>query len=154
ILDQVPTTRLLALLAFRPDFTPPWRPHAHITQLTLNRLGRSEVEAMVEKVTGNKSLPPEVLQQIVHKTDGVPLFVEELTKMVLESGLLRVADGHYELGGPLPLLAIPSTLQDSLMARLDRLASARELAQLGATLGREFSYELLHAVSPWEEETL
>src|SRR5262249_30800861 len=84
ILDQVPTTRLLALLAFRPDFTPPWRPHAHITQLTLNRLGRSEVEAMVEKVTGNKSLPPEVLQQIVHKTDGVPLFVEELTKMVLE----------------------------------------------------------------------
>jgi class 3 adenylate cyclase/tetratricopeptide (TPR) repeat protein len=154
LLDQVPTTRLLALLAFRPDFTPPWRPHASITQLTLNRLGRSEVEAMVEKVTGNKALPPEVLQQIVHKTDGVPLFVEELTKMVLESGLVRAVNGHYELSGPLPPLAIPSTLQDSLMARLDRLATVREVVQLGATLGREFSYELLHAVSAVDEGIL
>src|SRR5262249_60118747 len=87
-------------------------------------------------------------------TDGVPLFVEELTKTVLESGLLTAVDDHYELTGPLPPLAIPSTLQDSLMARLDRFAPVRELAQLGATIGREFSYELLHAVSPLNDETL
>jgi class 3 adenylate cyclase/predicted ATPase len=154
VLDQVPTTRLLALLTFRPDFTPPWRPHAHITQLTLNRLGRPQVEAMVGQVTGGKTFPPEVPQQIVRKTDGVPLFVEELTKMVLESGLVRAVNGHYELTGPLPPLAIPSTLQDSLMARLDRLSTVREIVQLGATLGREFSYEMLHAVFPLNEETL
>jgi predicted ATPase len=99
-------------------------------------------------------LPPEVLQQVVSKTDGVPLFVEELTKMVLESGLLREGDGHYEPTGLLPPLAIPATLQDSLMARLDRLATVREVAQLGATLGREFSYELIQAVSPLDEERL
>jgi TOMM system kinase/cyclase fusion protein len=154
VLDQVPTTRLLVLLTFRPDFLPPWRPRSPITQLTLNRLGRSQVEAMVERVTGGKALPAEVMQQIVRKTDGVPLFVEELTKMVLESGLLRDANGHYELTGPLPSLAIPSTLQDSLMARLDRLAPVREVAQLGAILGREFSYELLRAISPLAEGTL
>jgi predicted ATPase len=90
----------------------------------------------------------------VTKTDGVPLFVEELTKMVLESGFLREGEDHYELTGPLPPLAIPSTLQDSLMARLDRIAPVRELAQLGATLGREFSYELFHAVSALDEEAL
>jgi predicted ATPase len=153
-LDQVPTTRLLVLLTFRPDFAPPWGPRSYLSQLTLSRLGRPQVEAMVEKVTSGKALPSEVLQQIVNKTDGVPLFVEELTKMVLESGLLTAADGHYELTGPLPPLAIPSTLQDSLMARLDRLATTREIAQLGATLGREFSYELIHAISPLDEGTL
>ena len=109
---------------------------------------------MIEQATGGKSLPAEVLQQIVAKTDGVPLFVEELTKMVLESGLLTEVNDHYELSGPLPPLAIPSTLQDSLMARLDRLATTKELAQLGATLGREFSYGLLQAVSPLDEQTL
>ena len=88
---------------------------------------------MVEQVSGGKALPAAVLQQIVSKTDGVPLFVEELTKMVLESGWLRAVDNHYEVSGPLPSLVIPSTLQDSLMARLDRLAPVRELAQLGAT---------------------
>ncbi len=154
LLDQVPTTRLLVLLTFRPDFSPPWRPRSHLTQLTLNRLGRPQVEAMVEQVSGNKALPAEVVQQIVRKTDGVPLFVEELTKMVLESGLLKKIDGHYELSGPLPPLAIPTTLQDSLMARLDRLAPVREIAQLGATLGREFSYELIQAISPLDEATL
>jgi predicted ATPase len=152
-LDQVPTTRLLALLTFRPDFTPRG-PRSYLSQLTLSRLGRQHVEAMVEKVTGGKALPSEVRQQIVAKTDGVPLFIEELTKMVLESGLLREGDDHYELTRPLPPLAIPSTLQDSLMARLDRLATAREIAQLGATLGREFSYELIHAISPLDEGTL
>jgi class 3 adenylate cyclase len=153
-LNQVPTTRLLAVLTFRPDFTPPWRSRSHFTQLTLNRLGRQPVEAMVEKLTSGKPLPREVVQQIVVKTDGVPLFVEELTKIVLESGLVRETNEHYELSGPLPPLAIPSTLQDSLMARLDRLASVREVAQLGAILGREFSYEVLCAVSPVDEHTL
>jgi predicted ATPase len=153
-LDQVPTTRLLAVLTFRPDFTPPWRPRPHLTQLTLHRLGRQSVEAMVEQLTGGKPLPLEVVQQIVAKTDGVPLFVEELTKMVLESGLLTAADDHYELTGSLPPLAIPSTLHDSLMARLDRLAPVKEVAQLGATLGREFSYEVLQAVSPIDETSL
>ena len=154
VLDQVPTMRLLALLTFRPEFTPPWRPRSHMAQLTLNRLGRPQVEAMVEQVTGNRAFPPEVLQQIVSKTDGVPLFVEELTKMVLESGLVRPVNGRYELTGPLPALAIPSTLHDSLMARLDRLSTVREIVQLGATLGREFSYELLHAVSSLNEQIL
>jgi class 3 adenylate cyclase/predicted ATPase len=157
LLDQVPTTRQLALLTFRPDFTPPWRPRSHMTHLTLTRLGRQHIETMVEKATGGKALPGEVLQQIVTKTDGVPLFVEELTKMVLESGLLREEDSRYvgaHGGAPIPPLAIPATLQDSLMARLDRLSAVREIAQLGATLGREFSYELLHAVSPLYEGSL
>ena len=109
---------------------------------------------MIDQVTGGKRLPAEVRQQVVAKTDGVPLFVEELTKMVLESGLLREQADHYELRGSLPSLAIPTTLHDSLMARLDRLANAKEVAQLGATLGRTFPYELLQAVSPWDEERL
>jgi predicted ATPase len=106
---------------------------------------------MIEQVTRGKTLPPEVLHQIVAKTDGVPLFVEELTKMVLELGCLREAGDRYELTGPLPPLAIPSTLHDSLMARLDRLEPVREIAQVGAVLGREFSYDLLHALSPLDE---
>jgi class 3 adenylate cyclase/predicted ATPase len=153
-LDQVPTTRLLLVLTCRPDFVPPWRPRAHLTQLTLSRLGRPQVEAMVEKLTGGQALPAEVVQQIVAKTDGVPLFVEELTKTVLESGWLTRVDDRYELTGPLPSLVIPSTLQDSLMARLDWLAMVKEVAQLGATLGREFSYELIRAVAPAEEMVL
>jgi predicted ATPase len=153
-LNQVPTTRLLAVLTFRPEFTPPWGNWSHLSQLTLSRLGRRQVEALVAGITGGKALPPEVVEQIVAKTDGVPLFVEELTKTVVESGLLREADNHYELTGSLPPLAIPSTLQDSLMARLDRLAPIREIAQVGATLGREFSYELLRAVSPMDEASL
>jgi len=153
-MDQVPTTPILALLTFRPEFSPPWGPRSYISQLTLSRLGHSQVGEMVEKVTGGRTLPAEVMQQIVSKTDGVPLFVEELTKTVMESGLVKEEDGHYELRGPLPPLAIPSTLQDSLMARLDRLGTVKEVAQLGATIGREFSYELIQAVSPLEEETL
>jgi predicted ATPase len=156
-LEQIPTSRIFTLLTFRPEFTPPWRLRSHITQLTLSRLGRAQVEAMIQEVTGRKSLPSDVLHQIVTKTDGVPLFVEELTKMVLESGLVREAEGRYvgaQGGTPIPPLAIPSTLHDSLMARLDRLAPVRELAQVGAVLGREFSYDLLHAVSRVEESTL
>ncbi len=154
LIEHTATARLFVLLTSRPEFTPPWGRAGHFSQLTLSRLGRRQVPQMIEKATGGKTLPVEVVQQIVIKTDGVPLFVEELTKMVLESGLLRETNEHYELTGPLPPLAIPSTLQDSLMARLDRLASVREVAQLGATIGREFSYELLQAVSPLEERAL
>jgi len=153
-LNQVPTTRLLAVLTYRPEFTPPWGSHSYLSQLTLSRLGQPHVEVMVEKVTGGKALPKEVVRQIASKTDGVPLFVEELTKMVVESDLVREVDGHYELSSSLPPLAIPSTLQDSLMARLDRLATVREIAQIGATIGREFTYDLLQAVFPLSEETL
>ena len=153
-LAQVPTARLLTVLTFRPEFVPPWGAHSYFSQLTLSRLEQPQVKVMVEKVTGGKTLPKEVIQQIANKTDGVPLFVEELTKMVVESDLVKEVNGHYELKGTLPPLAIPSTLQDSLMARLDRLATVRELAQIGATLGREFTYELLHAVSPLNEATL
>jgi TOMM system kinase/cyclase fusion protein len=154
IIDQVPAARMLILLTCRPEFSSPWGTRSHLTQITLSRLTHKQVEEMVKKVTGSKALPFEVLQQVVTKTDGVPLFVEELTKTVMESGLLREVSGHYELTGPLPPLAIPVTLQDSLMARLDRLATVREVAQLGATLGKEFSYELLQAVSPLDEMTL
>ena len=146
-LDQVSRARLLAILTFRPEFILPWKSRSHISHLTLNRLGQPQIETMVEQVAGDNPLPKEVVQQIVGKTDGVPLFVEELTKMVVEQNV-----GAY-CNTPLPL-GIPATLQDALMARLDRLGAAKEIAQLGATIGREFSYELLHAVSLVDEEGL
>jgi class 3 adenylate cyclase/predicted ATPase len=154
LVDQGPTARILALLTFRPDFSPPWTGRSHLTQVTLPRLPRRQAAEMTSQVAYRKALPPEVVEQVVAKTDGVPLFVEELTKMVLESGLLQERAERYELTGPLPPLAIPATLHNSLMARLDRLAAVKAMAQLGATLGREFSYELLQAVSPWDEDTL
>jgi class 3 adenylate cyclase/tetratricopeptide (TPR) repeat protein len=154
LVDQGPTARILALFTFRPDFSPPWTGRAHLTQVTLNRLPRRQAAEMTDRVAHGKTLPAEVVEQVVAKTDGVPLFVEELTKMVLESGLLQEREERYELTGPLPPLAIPATLHDSLMARLDRLATVKSLAQLGATLGREFSYELLQAVASWDEATL
>jgi class 3 adenylate cyclase/predicted ATPase len=154
LVDQGPTARILALWTFRPDFSPPWTGRAHLTQVTLNRLPRRQAAEMTSQVVHGKALPPEVVEQVVARTDGVPLFVEELTKMVLESDLLQEREDRYELRGPLPPLAIPATLHDSLMARLDRLATVKALAQLGATLGREFSYALLQAVSPWDEGTL
>jgi predicted ATPase/class 3 adenylate cyclase len=154
LVDQGPTARILALWTFRPDFRPPWTGRAHLTPVTLPRLPRQQATAMTERVAHGKALPAEVVAQVVAKTDGVPLFVEELTKMVLESGLLEEREDCYELTGPLPPLAIPTTLHDSLMARLDRLATVKALAQLGATLGREFAYDLLQAVSPWDEGTV
>ena len=154
VLDQVPTARMLILLTCRPEFQPPWVTRSSLTQITLGRLGRPQVEAMIASLTGGKALPAEVVEQVIAKTDGVPLFVEELVKMILESGLVQEEADRYVLTGPLPPLAIPSTLHDSLMARLDRLSTARELAQLGAVLGREFAYELLQAVSPLAEATL
>ena len=154
LIDQGPTARLLTLLTCRPEFHTPWGFRAHLTPLTLTRLPRPQVAQMSVRVAGGKALPPEVVEQIVAKTDGVPLFVEELTKTVLESGLLREGEERYELTGPLPPLAIPATLHDSLMARLDRLATVKDVAQLGATIGRTFAYELLQAVSPLDDATL
>jgi class 3 adenylate cyclase len=148
LVDQGPTARILALFTCRPEFSPPWTGRAHLTQVTLNRLRRRQAAELTGQVTRGKALPAKVVEQVVAKTDGVPLFVEELTKMVLESGLLQEQAERYVLTGPLPPLAIPTTLHDSLMARLDRLAAVKGLAQLGATLGREFAYELLQAVSP------
>jgi class 3 adenylate cyclase len=146
-LDQAPTARLCLVLTFRPDFHPPWTLRSHLTHLTLSRLAPKQVETIIENIARGQTLPAEVVQQVVNKTDGVPLFVEELTKTVLES-----VGVHSR--ATLPSLAIPSTLQDSLMARLDRLGSSKEIAQLGAALGREFSYELIQAVSPLNEATL
>ena len=153
-LEQAPVARMLTLLTYRPEFHPPWATRSHHTALTVSRLTRPQVEEMVGWVTGGKRLPAAVVEQIVAKTDGVPLFVEELTKMVLESGFVREAEDGYVLSGPLQPLAIPATLQDSLMARLDRLLTAKGIAQLGAVLGRQFSFELLQAVSHLDEATL
>ena len=154
LLDRAPSARVLGLLTSRPEFHPPWDTAASISHLTLTRLDRAQVKTMIAQILGGKSLPAEVEEQIISKTDGVPLFVEELTKMVVEAGFLHEEGSQYALTGPLPPLAIPATLHDSLMARLDRLAAVKDIAQLGATLGREFGYELIQAVSPWDEATL
>jgi class 3 adenylate cyclase/DNA-binding winged helix-turn-helix (wHTH) protein/tetratricopeptide (TPR) repeat protein len=154
-IDRLQNLPVLALVTFRPEFAPTWPGHTHITRLTLNRLNRRCCSQLVAGLTGGKSLPAVVLDQIVAKAEGVPLFVEELTKMVLEAGLLREEDSGYELKGLLPPAEIPATLQDSLMARLDRLApAAKEIAQVAAVIGREFSSELLAAVVSWEEKDL
>lgn len=145
---------VLVVITHRPEFKPPWTGQAHVTQLSLSRLTRRHGSAVALGVTGGRALPPEVLDQIVTRTDGVPLFVEELTKSVLESGLLRGAGDHLELIGPLQELAIPATLHDSLLARLDHLAPMKELAQIGAAIGRDFSFELLAAVAPYDEGTV
>ena len=154
IFEQVPAASILAVLTFRPEFQPPWSHRAQVTHLTVDRFTRKQTEAMVECVTAGRTLPPAVLRDVSTKTDGVPLFVEELTKMVLESGLLQEHGDHYELRGPLPPLAIPSTLHDSLMARLDRLGRVKDVAQLGAALGRAFPFELLRVVATVDEPFL
>ena len=154
VLDQTPTASLLVLLTCRPHFQPAWHHRSYITEMTLSHLSRAQVEQIVHAMTAGETLPPEVLQQILAKTDGVPLFVEELTKAILESGQLTAVDGHYELTGSFATFAIPATLQDSLMARLDRLVTAKAVAQYAAVIGRQFSYELLQAVSQVDEVIL
>jgi class 3 adenylate cyclase/predicted ATPase len=154
IIDQEPASKFLTLLTFRPEFIPRWGVRSHLFTISLGPLPRQQSQTIVEHITGGKALPNEVLEQIIQKTDGVPLFVEELTKMVLESDLLREEGDRFELRGPLPPLAIPATLHDSLIARLDRLAEVKEVAQLGSTLGRMFSYELIQAVSSFDETVL
>jgi class 3 adenylate cyclase/predicted ATPase len=153
-IEQSPTVSILNVLTYRPEFVPPWSMHSHMTPITLNRLERAEVEAIVKNLAGGKSVPAEVLEHIVSKADGVPLYVEELTKAILDSKLLEEQANRYVLSGSLADMQIPSTLQDSLMARLDRLPTVREVAQLGAVLGREFAYEMLQSLAPLEEPVL
>ncbi len=145
---------VLIVMTFRPEFTPPWSDHTHITALTLNRFTRSLTMTMVNQVKGGKSLPNEVQRHIIEKADGVPLFVEELTKTLLESGLLSQDTDRYTLSGSLSSLNIPATLQDSLMSRLDRLATGKQVAQAGAAIGREFSRKLLESVCGLQQAKL
>ncbi|MGY3620342.1 adenylate/guanylate cyclase domain-containing protein [Bradyrhizobium sp. USDA 10063] len=152
--DRIRGLPILALATFRPEFEPPWAGLANVSLLQVDRLDRQDTRALVEEVTVGRQLPGEMMTQIIDKTDGVPLFVEELTKMVLESGLLVEDAGRYRVDSPLPPLAIPATLQDSLMARLDRLAPVKEVAQIGAAIGRDFSYTLLRSVAGRDDLTL
>ncbi|MDE5452931.1 AAA family ATPase [Bradyrhizobium sp. CSA112] len=154
IVERVRQLPILALVTFRPEFEPPWAGLANVGTLTLGGLDRENVESIVTQVAGGRALPTEVMKRIVDKTDGNPLFVEELTKTVLEAGILVKQTDGYRLNGPLPPLAIPETLQDSLMARLDRLYSVKEIAQVGAAIGREFSYSLIRAVVARDETAL
>jgi class 3 adenylate cyclase/predicted ATPase len=154
MVERLQRLPVLLIATFRPELSPPWVGFPHVTLLTLNRLVQAQARLLVERLTGGKALPPEVLEQILARTEGVPLFAEELTKAVLESGLLGDAGDRYVLDGPLPPLAIPATLHDSLMARLDRLAPVREIAQIGACIGREFDHELLAAVVSLPEADL
>jgi predicted ATPase len=153
-IERIRSLPVLLIVTFRPEFQPPWIGQAQVTMLALNRLDRRDRTALLEQLAGCKTLPDEVVSQIVDRADGVPLFVEELTKSVLESGLLREEVDRYVLDRALPPAAIPTTLQASLLARLDRLASVRLVAQIGAAIGREFSYELLRAVSHVPEDEL
>jgi TOMM system kinase/cyclase fusion protein len=154
LLEQSPTAKVLTLLTFRPDFEPPWPGRSQLTHLAVGRLSRRQARKMIGGMTRGLPLPDEVVDRVVERADGIPIFVEEVTKMVLESGLVEEREGRYELTGDLAELAIPATLQDSLMARLDGLREGKEVAQLGAALGREFFYELLGAVSPLEDPML
>jgi len=152
--ERVRQLPVLALFTVRAEFEPPWVGLPNVSTLMLGRLSRNNVESIVTQVTGGLALPTEVMNQIVAKTDGNPLFVEELTKTVLEGGILVKNASGYRLEGPLPPLAIPTTLQDSLMARLDRLAPVKEIGQIGAAIGREFSYSLMREVVGRDELSL
>jgi predicted ATPase len=154
VIEQIPTTSILTVLTCRSHFQPSWSHRSYLSEVTVHHLSQPQIERMTTQVAGGKLLPPQVLAQIVEKTDGVPLFVEEMTKAILESGQLTAVDGHYELSGSLSTFAIPATLQDSLMARLDRLVTAKGIAQMGATIGRQFAYDLLQAVSQLDASTL
>lgn len=154
LVPLVASARLLVIFTARHEFELRWTGQDHVTHVGVRRLPDASVAAMIRSVTGGRELPADVVNTIVERTDGVPLFVEELTRMVLESGYLQLEGGRYELAGPLPPLAIPATLRDSLEARLDRLGRAKELAQLAATLGREFDYDLIHAVAGLPEPAL
>src|SRR5437868_2577630 len=145
LIDRAATLRVLMILTFRPEFTPPWVGRPHVTLLSLNRLPPRHRAEMIAHVTGGKTLPKKIADQIIHRTDGVPLFIEELTKSVVESGRMIDAGDH---------LAIPTTLQASLLARLDRLAPVREVAQIGAALGRQFSHELISAVAQMPQQQI
>lgn len=145
---------ILVLLTFRPEFEPSWPESARSTIVSLSRLATDDTSSMIARVANNKPLPAAVLRQIIERTEGVPLFVEEVTKAVLELGVLEELTDRYELNRPLPPDLIPSTVQGSLIARLDRLGTAKPVAQLASTIGREFRFDILCAVSPDDEPTL
>jgi len=154
LVSSAPLLPLLGLFTARPEFEPPWPTGDGVTVVDLSRLGSTEVEAMVHSVSLGKTMPGEVVRQIVQRCDGVPLFVEEIARAVLEAGTLQEREGSWELTGPLPKGLIPASVDASLMARIDRLGDARATAQLAATIGREFPYSLIKAVSERDEETL
>jgi class 3 adenylate cyclase/predicted ATPase len=147
LVEKVESTPILVIVTGRSEFQPSWKPQHHITMLTLKRLNRPLQQKFVERVAGARELPKEIVEEVLVKTDGVPLFIEELTKTVIESDFLTERDGRYVLTGPWHQLAIPATLTDSLMARLDRMGPFKRIAQIGGTIGREFSYELLSAIA-------
>jgi class 3 adenylate cyclase/energy-coupling factor transporter ATP-binding protein EcfA2 len=153
IVERIPTLHVLLIMTFRPEFEPPWIGRPYVTALTINRLGQHEVSAMIDRVVGNKSLVGSVREDIIERTDGIPLFVEEITKAVLEAESQRAAE-HAIAVIPPPALEVPASLHASLMARLDRLGPAKEVAQIGAAIGREFSRALLAAVVRKPEEEL
>ena len=151
IVERAPQLHVLLLVTARSEFTPPWPNYPHTTTIQLTRLDRRHGAALVERVAGGKLLPEDVMTEILARSDGVPLFVEELTKTVLESGLLQERQGQYMLDRPLPSVAMPTTLQASLTARL---SPVRDVAQIGAAIGHEFSYELLSSVAGLSRERL
>jgi class 3 adenylate cyclase/predicted ATPase len=151
MVDRASRLPVLLIVTARPEFAPPWNGQPHVTVHPLSRLSRREGLAMVGRLVGGRTLPPEVVDQVITRTDGVPLFVEELTKAILESGVLRSDGERYLLTAPLPALTIPTTLHASLMARLDRLSPIRRIAEIGAAIGREFSHELITAVAETPE---
>jgi predicted ATPase len=145
IVDRSAKVRLLLIVTFRPEFNPPWIGRPQVTALTINRLTQGEIGALIDRVVGNKSIPAKIRHDILERTDGIPLFVEEITKAVLEAG--NETDVERAVAAvPSPALAVPASLHASLMARLDRLGPAKEVAQVGAAIGREFSHSLLAAV--------
>jgi predicted ATPase len=145
---------LHVVLTHRPEFQSHWSEQGHVGALNLSKLTRPQSAAIISELAGGKTLPAPLLEQILTKTDGVPLFVEELTKSILESGELQDAGDRYEYAGSAHLVTIPSTLRDSLMARLDRFMPVKEIAQIGAAIGRAFSYELISAVAPMPQVQL
>jgi len=151
---EMANDQILMLLTFRPEFTAPWKSPSHQSVVALNRLTKRQVTELMHVKSGIKKLPPHVVDQIIDRTDGVPLFVEEFTQMLVDSGTIREVDGEFEMSGTFPVHEIPATLHDLLMARLDRMASNLEVVQLAATLGREFKYELINAVSSLDEQEL
>ena len=152
--NRVPALPVLLIVTYRPEFTAPWVGRSHVTLLSLNRLPPRQRAEMIARMTGGKALPKEIADQIIDRTDGVPLFIEELTKTVVESGVLTDLGDHFTVAGPILPLAIPTSLNASLLARLDRLAPAREVAQIGAALGRQFSHELISAVAQMPRQKL
>ena len=154
VIDRLATLPILLVATFRPDYTSRWTSYAHCTVLTLNRLSRESCSRLIAETTAGRSLPNELIEQIIARTDGVPLFVEELTKTILESGMVTPTEDGYVLTGPLISPAIPSTLQDSLMARLDQRPDVREIVQLAAVIGRKFSYAILAVVAKRDDLAL